>query len=480
MKNEDGRDNSSNYDSRNDSVFGGAISRRKAISTAGKVAIGVVVAAAIGGGAYAAYDYLNTSSSPNITEVKLGADLPLTGSLSGFGTEANAAFNMAVDDVNSAGGLKIGNKSYPVKLIVYDDTSSTSVATSNVQRLAQVDQVHAMLSVISFLTLAAAASAERYTIPHVGGIGSAAAITQHGYKYTFELYPSAPNQVAYNQEILATMTGANQVKTTAILYDTNDVGIEWANGWRNTAAALGWQVVSDQQFSPNQSDYTPYVLKLAQANPDVLAICNQFAPDAITIIQNMKQQNFRPKGFMVGPGSDNSWPTALGKDGDYVLLPGNAYAATENSTLNTNLVNKYNSIRSNYKAGPPVNVGYDYTQAMVALQGISNAGSVDPVKVRNAIASINLTDTVLGTVKFDSTGRAILDLLMVQWQNETQVIVYPSPQATSQLWYPAPTWSQGEVPTPVTLPPNITLSTITTSVAAPSSSSTTSAAASSS
>jgi ABC-type branched-subunit amino acid transport system substrate-binding protein len=186
----------------------------------------------------------------------------------------------------------------------------------------------------------------------------------------------------------------------------------------------------------------------------------------------MKQQNFRPKGFMVGPGSDSSWSTALGQDGDYTLLPGNAYAATQTSTLNTNLVNRYNSIRSTYNAGPPVNVGYDYTQAMVALQGISNAGSVDPVKVRDAISSINLTGTVLGTVKFDSTGRAILNLLMVQWQNEKQVIVYPGPQATSQLWYPAPAWSQGEVPEPVTLPSGITLSTVTTSVAPPSTSST--------
>lgn len=433
------------------SELGSRISRREAISTMGKAAIGIAAVAVVGGGSYAAYYYLNQASS-QVSEVKLGADLPLSGALGGFGTEAKVAYQLAVDDINSSGGLQLGNKKVPVSLTVYDDKTDSSVATSNVQRLAQVDKVHGLLSITSALTLAAAASAEKYTIPHIGTVGSAAAITQQGYKYTFELYPAAGDQVSYVQNLLGKITGTDQVKTTSILYDNTEVGIEWAKGWRTTAATLGWNVVVDEQYSPHASDYTTYILKLTTAKPDTLAICNQYAPDAINMVKEMKQQNFRPKAFLIGGGSQPGYSTALGQDGDYALLPGNAYAPVEKSTENTNLISRYNAAATAAGAGQPLNVGYEYEQAMILLQGIKSAGTVEPTKVRDAIAATNLSDSLVGPVTFDSTGRAVLRLLLLQWQMQNQVICYPSSDATSQLWYPAPAWSQGEVPAPITIP----------------------------
>src|SRR6266487_1409016 len=101
-------------------------------------------------------------------EILIGASLPESGSLAGFGVYLKWSYMTAISEVNKAGGLYLSQykAKVPVRLIIYDDQSLPQQATTNMQRLILQDRVNALLGDPSPpLLLAGAAVAERERIP---------------------------------------------------------------------------------------------------------------------------------------------------------------------------------------------------------------------------------------------------------------------------------------------------------------------------
>src|SRR5262249_13385435 len=95
---------------------------------------------------------------------------------------------------------------------------------------------------------------------------------------------------------------------------------------------------------------------------------------------------------------------------------------------------KFNSIPDYHAA--------DGTAAAVALQAaIEKAGSVDPAKVRDALASLDMM-TFYGKIKFDSRGLNIYKPMVVQQiQSGKLMTVWPTEVAETGAKYPTPAWS---------------------------------------
>ena len=125
-------------------------------------------------------------------KIVLGAAISLTGKYSSNGVHTQNGYNMAVDRINSMGGVKVGGKTYKFEIIYYDDESNPKRAAQLAERLISQDGVEFMLGPYSSgLTKAIAPVTEKYGVPMVEANGASRSLFTKGYKYLFAVLAPA-------------------------------------------------------------------------------------------------------------------------------------------------------------------------------------------------------------------------------------------------------------------------------------------------
>src|SRR5690349_23185476 len=118
--------------------------------------------------------------------ITLGAAVSLTGKYSVNGKNTKDGYDLAVERINEMGGVKVGGKSYQLKVVYYDDESTPARAAQLTERLINQDGVKYVLGAYgSGLTKAMAPVTEKYKVPHVEGNAAARELFTQGYKYLF-------------------------------------------------------------------------------------------------------------------------------------------------------------------------------------------------------------------------------------------------------------------------------------------------------
>ena len=153
----------------------------------------------------------------------------------------------------------------------------------------------------------------------------------------------------------------------------------------------------------------------------------------------MKELDFNPLASVLWRGAGAaSWPKTMGADGNYTTYVAN-WDWHYNTPGTKELVENYRALNS---AMPSVNVGSGYGAIQVLADAINRAQSLDPGKIRDALAATKNLDTILGTITgFDSTGVGIMPCSIMQWQNMISQVVWPAEFASAQFMYPTPAWS---------------------------------------
>jgi branched-chain amino acid transport system substrate-binding protein len=85
------------------------------------------------------------SATASSGPIVIGASIPLTGPLAGFGYFEKWGYQHAVNQVNAAGGIKIDGTKRKVKLILLDDQTNPNTSVNNIQQLITQDHVNALL-----------------------------------------------------------------------------------------------------------------------------------------------------------------------------------------------------------------------------------------------------------------------------------------------------------------------------------------------
>ena len=125
-------------------------------------------------------------------KIVLGAAVSLTGKYSSNGVHTQNGYNIAVERINSMGGVKVDGKSYKFEIIYYDDESNSGRAAQLAERLIKQDGVQYMLGPYSSgLTKAMAPLTDKYQVPMVEAIGASRSLFTKGYKYLFAVLAPA-------------------------------------------------------------------------------------------------------------------------------------------------------------------------------------------------------------------------------------------------------------------------------------------------
>jgi len=372
----------------------------------------------------------------------LGAPLGLTGSLTKESELTQQGYNLWQDWINARGGIVVNGVKHPVTIKYYDDTSNANQSAVLMQKLITEDKANFLLGPYgSTATATDAIVAEQNQIPMVEANGAAQDIFSHGYKYTFGVLSPANKYLQGVIDMAATLTPK---PTTVFMLSADDnFSLEVANAIVTYAPTKGMTVFPIKKYKNGSTNLSAEVQAAKAANADIV-LNSGHLQEAIAINKAAKEQKLNAKifAYSVGPSTPD-FITALGKDADYVYDGSQWTPQVKYKPAFYLTVAQYVAA---YQAKYPGKGEPDYhvamsTMACLALQrAIENAQSLDPKKVRDALAALDVT-TFAGQIKFDSRGINIYKPMVVeQIQAGVHHTVYPTDVADAQPKYPTPAW----------------------------------------
>ncbi len=343
------------------------------------------------------------------TVVKIGNVEPLSGPSASVGQQGKNAREMAVAEINAAGGIKsLGGAK--LELIYADSKSDPNVGVTETERLINTDKVNIVTGCWnSGVTYPSTAVAERYGVPFVVPVSVRDTITERGFKYVFRIAAKdswwTRDQFTFLKDMKAEF--GTELKTVAFVYENGDWGTGFAAQWKKLAQEAGYEIVLDEPYPSTATDLTPVVNKIRRAKPDVLLLTSN-AADAVLMTNTLADYKASPK-VVLGSGGGHADPTFLSGTKD------NARYMFDIVEWETD-VNKPGAKETNdkYKAKYGSNLTGEAVDAYVAMYVIADAleraASLEPAKIRDALAATDLKTgpaaiVAYDSIKFDASGQ---------------------------------------------------------------------------
>ena len=215
---------------------------------------------------------------------RIGVMESLTGPGETYGTVANQAKQLAVDEINAAGGIN----GRMIELVVEDSKCNAQDAITAYNKLTDVDGVKIILGTsCSGAMLGAAPVAEKEGVVMFSGLATNPDIAEAG-DYIF--------RTAMSDAQLGIDTGnllwADGVRKLATLNEATD----YAEGVRRESVAQfekrGGEVVAEERYSSDVTDFRSQLTKLFGANPDALHVAAQAEFAGGTIVKQARELGF--------------------------------------------------------------------------------------------------------------------------------------------------------------------------------------------
>ncbi len=369
--------------------------------------------------------------------IKVGAVVPITGRYGAGGAQVRAGYEIAVEQLNAAGGVTAGGKKMPIEFVLLDDESDATKTVSRLETLAAQGVVAYLGGFGSDLHAAAASVAEKNRVPYLGVAFALNKIHQQGFRYLFSPFWKSPDIGQATQGLLALIPAGERPKSVAIFQEKTDWGREMATAWTEAGKGAGYQVVLNGEYAPGAKDFSDVILKAKSAKADAV-FALPTPPDGMTMIKQMKELDYTPKlALFIRAPDAVVWSKNLGKDGDYMVLAAGWHHAMKGTGVKE--LNDAHEKKYGRPADPITGPAYACVQILAAA--VTRAGSLDRDKVRDAIAATNMT-TVIGPVRFRPDGTGIVQQALLQWINGKQELVWPKESATAPLAYPAPAFAR--------------------------------------
>lgn len=380
-------------------------------------------------------------------ELKIGTLYASTGPFAVSSQAQFAGLKFWVDETNKQGGVpvKAFGKKIPLKLVAYDDQSSTSTATTLYNQLITQDKVDLLVadfgSVLTSVAIPIAAEHHMLLINPTGA-GESFFRTDNPYLALVSLPVSKEWPVNVGQFLLQ-----HQIKRVAIIYGSNDFGVSQAGSLRNVLAGGGVTPVYYQAVPTTESNYMVLLHSIAATHPD--AVIEFGYPDNdIAFLKTLKSSGLHFNMVLtVYPGqlpdliTKNVGPAALAWTYTYPAPP-----VVRNTGVNAgmNIDDFVKGFTASASKQPNFMNVAGYNAGVVIETALGIAPQFSQLALRDALGQMSgKTRTALGEFKIDAHGAQYGDLFpLAQFVPNGGankfVIVYPKDVANGQPTYPAP------------------------------------------
>jgi branched-chain amino acid transport system substrate-binding protein len=369
---------------------------------------------------------------PN-NEVLVGGAISQTGRYAEPAGRQVNSIKMWVDEVNARGGL-LGHK---VQLLLLDDKSDTQTAIKLYEKLITEDKVDLILGPYSSgITEAVANVTERYKMPFVAYGASSSPIWEKGRRYIFNIVAVAED---YQKGVvhLAKQIG---VKKAAIIGEDSLFPRQAAKGTKDWSTKLGIEIVVEENYPLKQTDFTALLQKIKASGAEAV-FSNSYFADSAAQLRQMREQNlnFKLYSSTIGPALPN-FPEQLGATAEYVL-GFSQWEPLPKILKHPGMEEYIAAYEKRYGEKPNYHAGGAYGALQVTEAAVKKAGSFDRDKVRDALATVEVT-TVFGRYKVDAKGMNAHEGLTFQILKGQRRVVWPEKWAEAKPELPMPDWSK--------------------------------------
>lgn len=393
-----------------------------------------------------AFDGSNRARSNLPDQLIIGATLPLTGAEARIGGFYKEAYELAFEEANKNGGLRIGGKKIRVVLQLLDDQSSPAEAARLAEQLMTADKVTVLLGTYSTsLVQPQSGLAEKYHVPYVNGGGAAKEIYQPGRRYVFgflapvELLADAIMRWVRIQQRDGKLP---RPSTVAIVWEDTPHGHDFRDGVRQFVSthAAEFEVVLDRCFELNAADFSGPIKALKAAKADIV-LADAHLPDYIKMQREYAAAGICSKVLSYGArGSEGQAAQLLGqKNVNYILS-----AVWWNHQLGSKGLTKHfvELFRAKMHRDPEWYQAVSYETARVLFIAIEQANSLDREAIRAKLASLDVESILPG-------GRVTFYDAQEQQAHYPFVLQQNMPDGSSPIVYPVDVANApGMVPNP--------------------------------
>ena len=332
-----------------------------------------------------------TSGPAPAAEIVIGHYGSMTGNTAHFGQDTDRAIQLAVAEVNAAGGL-LGRK---VKLVTLDDRGDSAEAANAVTRLIDVEKVNALIGeVASSLSLAGGRVAQRRKVPMVSPSSTNPKVTEVG-DYIFRVCFIDP----FQGKVMANFARDNlKLDEVAILKDVkNDYSIGLADAFKTAFLAKGGKISVEQSYSAGDTDFSAQVTAIKATKAQALYVPGYYAE--VGAIARTAQRLGLKVPLMGGDGWDAPDLYKIGGD----ALEGSYFSNHFDPGVGTPTSKKFMAAFKQKFGQEPTGLGaLGYDAALVLFDAMKRAGGTDPAKVRDELAKTKNLEGVTGKISIDA------------------------------------------------------------------------------
>jgi branched-chain amino acid transport system substrate-binding protein len=230
-------------------------------------------------------------------------------------------------------------------------------------------------------------------------------------------------------------------ENVALLYADDSFDVSVAEGTRPLLKKAGLKLALDERYSTNATDFNSLLSQIRNAHIDAVLVAGH-ETEILNFIRQAKSLSVSPKmySFTVGvPSAD--FRKALGKDANYAF---GMTAWLPSASLKDKWFGDAETFAKEYKAKygyePDYHAASGVADVEAVVEAIEAAGTVEPQKVRDALAKLNF-QSLYGTIAFGENGQITLPQTVIQIQDEKVVPVYGKDGFIKQPKYPMPAWN---------------------------------------
>jgi branched-chain amino acid transport system substrate-binding protein len=329
--------------------------------------------------------------------IKIGFNAPLTGFAAADGNSARIGAELAVEQINAAGGVN----GKMLELVVYDDQASPKESVPIAHKLIEKDQVKIGISgSYSGATRAAAGVYQSAGVPYISAYAVHPDITRAG-NYVFRTSFVGEVQGRAGAKLIGDTLGKKKVSMITL---KNDFGKSLAAGFREASGKYGVTVVNEYEYSIKDRQFGPIVSKVKDDNPEAIYASGYFFTAGPLVAQ------LRAAGITA---------PIIGQEGydseKFIEIAG---AAAEGTIITTSLDRDSDAAetkdfimafekKAGFKADMVAASGH--TAVKVAAAALAKVGDSDPAAIRDAIAATTVQAST-GTISFNALGEVRKDV----------------------------------------------------------------------
>jgi len=349
-------------------------------------------------------------------EIKIGGNFEMTGGQATFGQSSANGVKLAFKEINASGGV-LGKQ---LVFVVADNKSEPSESTNAMTKLITQDKVVAVIgAVTSSNTIAASPVAHQAKVPFISNtatnpkvtVGDDGKVKEYAFRACF-LDP-------FQGTVMANFATKTLKSQTAAIYidNSSDYAKGLAQFFEEAFSKSGGKIVAKEAYLQKDQDFKATLTKIKAANPDVIFVPGYYE-EVGKIVKQARELGYTGP-LIGGDGWDSPKLSEIaGNEALQNTFFSNHYAADDKDPKVIKFVEDY---KKDYGQVPDAMAALAYDSALMLADAIKRSNSVDPEKIKTALAQTKDLKVVSGIITLDANHNPVKSAVVIEMKDGKQI-----------------------------------------------------------